>query len=407
MALFFAIPLLVVSALCGLWWGVVLYRAVKTSRSLPTARDGVRLPGALGRVLVVVPAHNEEASIAKLLDSLREQTHVPIRVVVACDRCTDRTAEIAQQRVGHDERFRVLELTDTDAQDGWAGKTNAVWNGLQRGFEPENGLDWADFYLFTDADTWFEPRCIEACVALAADRQLDMLSLISTMPTRSWYELLVQPAAGFELFTQYPLLSANKRRQARPFANGQFMLFRKAAYHEVGGHAKVSGELLEDLALARRIVERGHTPGVFLADGMMFCRMYDTWQEFKTGWQRIFIEAGRRRPDRLVRSGWRQINSGVVLPIGAVSAASAGLATGAVPVAVVGGAALVIWLAALTWAYRLGAAKPWAAVTHPLGAALVARVLFASSRRLRSREAVEWGGRRYVRTLEDDPSSDD
>lgn len=47
------------------------------------------------RVTVLVPAHNEEASIGATLDSLWEQSFRPTRIVVITDNCTDRTAEIA------------------------------------------------------------------------------------------------------------------------------------------------------------------------------------------------------------------------------------------------------------------------------------------------------------------------
>ena len=45
---------------------------------------------------VVIPAHNEELGIARLLSSLlRESTPGELEIVVACNACTDRTAEVA------------------------------------------------------------------------------------------------------------------------------------------------------------------------------------------------------------------------------------------------------------------------------------------------------------------------
>src|SRR5713226_1218267 len=46
-------------------------------------------------VLVVIPAHNEAASIGATLLSLRQQTRPPDEMLVVCDNCTDNTAEIA------------------------------------------------------------------------------------------------------------------------------------------------------------------------------------------------------------------------------------------------------------------------------------------------------------------------
>ena len=45
---------------------------------------------------VIFPAHNEEAVIATAIASLQRQSHLPDEIVVVCNGCTDRTAEIAE-----------------------------------------------------------------------------------------------------------------------------------------------------------------------------------------------------------------------------------------------------------------------------------------------------------------------
>jgi glycosyltransferase involved in cell wall biosynthesis len=48
---------------------------------------------------VAIPAHNEERYIARCIDSVRTSAALagqPVEVVVALNRCTDRTREIAQ-----------------------------------------------------------------------------------------------------------------------------------------------------------------------------------------------------------------------------------------------------------------------------------------------------------------------
>lgn len=47
-------------------------------------------------VTVLIPAHNEEDCISATLGSLQSQSHVPHRVVVVADNCTDRTVELAR-----------------------------------------------------------------------------------------------------------------------------------------------------------------------------------------------------------------------------------------------------------------------------------------------------------------------
>src|SRR5204862_6144625 len=94
-----------------------------------------------------------------------------------------------------------------------------------------------------DADTSFTPGCVAASLALMRERKLDLLSLLSTLSFDTWFERIVQPAATLELMRQYPLTLANAAMDRRPFANGQFMLFTREAYEDVGGHEAVKSSL--------------------------------------------------------------------------------------------------------------------------------------------------------------------
>ena len=58
---------------------------------------GLELAPAVGRVTVVIPAHNEEGAIGAVLAALRGVTHPALHeVIVVDDGSSDRTAEIAQ-----------------------------------------------------------------------------------------------------------------------------------------------------------------------------------------------------------------------------------------------------------------------------------------------------------------------
>lgn len=49
------------------------------------------------RAVIIIPAHNEEASIGKLLDALtKDNWHESYKIIVSCNGCTDNTASIAR-----------------------------------------------------------------------------------------------------------------------------------------------------------------------------------------------------------------------------------------------------------------------------------------------------------------------
>ena len=59
------------------------------------ASDGSQAPPT-AKVVVLVPAHNEEAGIVKTIESLRQQTYPVHRILVMSDNSTDRTVELAR-----------------------------------------------------------------------------------------------------------------------------------------------------------------------------------------------------------------------------------------------------------------------------------------------------------------------
>lgn len=390
-----------VSMLGGLalmaYWLVALFRIWQNITELPTARDGIALADAdppTESVCVVVPAHNEEAVIGDLIDSLRAQDHDQLRFVLVLDRCTDSTARIARERTAGDDRFEIIELDECPPQ--WAGKVHAVWTGATK---TQSARD-ADLILFVDADTELDPRLIRATAALMRDRRLDLLSLWSTLAVERWFEKLVQPACGIELMYQYPLRRANRFENRRAFANGQYMFFRRDAYERIGGHEAVNEAVLEDMALARVAADHGLRVGVFLANLMLIVHMYQTWAAFLSGWKRIYIDCAKRKPSRLRRHAWRLRLVQCVLP----GIALGGIVLGVwvlpaswitTPLVVCCTAAMGVWLLSLILIYRMGRFPIWATFLQPIGAWLTARVMLQAARDLDTRTPLVWGGREY------------
>ncbi|VAX39445.1 hypothetical protein MNBD_PLANCTO03-767 [hydrothermal vent metagenome] len=387
----------IASAVLAVYWTVGLGRILKTITCLPTARDGLALPTPEASVCVLIPAHNEAAVIGNLVHSLRQQDYPHVRFVLALDRCTDETAALARAAIGPDERFEVVEITE--CPDDWAGKVNALWTALHRSAHARE----ADFLLFADADTTFHPGCVRATVALAEYRKLDLLSLMSTLTSDTWFERLIQPAAAMELMQQYPPLRASRAENRRAFANGQFILFRAAPYWAFGGHERVKDHLLEDLGISRVAAQESLTAGLLNADGVLICRMYHSWAEFRKGWKRIYTECANRKPRRLLRSTWRVRLIYTLLPmlalVGLLAALFAPIEPRWLAVAggVLGGYALAVWLGAIGLVYHYSAAPLWAVPLHPLASWRVAGILHEAAHDLLHDRPTEWGGRAYSR----------
>ena len=84
-------------------------RAGDVRRAMPRVMHDLRYrpPKArTAKLLVLIPAYNEESSIGNVLNALLTQTRVPDRIVVVADNCTDKTEQIAR-------RFRGVTVMRT------------------------------------------------------------------------------------------------------------------------------------------------------------------------------------------------------------------------------------------------------------------------------------------------------
>ena len=391
--------LLVMAGGCAFWWITVAIRVARDLPRIPRIGQGLAfaLPPGEPLVSVVIPAHNEEKHAPGCIESILRSTYTNIEVIVVLDRCTDATRANLQPIAARDARLKLIDNNFCPAD--WAGKCNAGRVGAE--------LAKGTYVLFTDADVEFSPQLIRASMGMLNERGLQLLSLMSTPRIRHWFEAVVQPVAVMELMRMFPVAQVNRAQNPRYFANGQFMLFERAAYDKLGGHAAVKDDLLEDIAFSRRIKDSGGRGGLAVADGMLMVEMYEKLSEFLQGWKRIYIEGSQRKPARLRRSGLIVGVGAAFLPLGSFAALICGagwsgqwnggslepLASAVMWTGLLG---TLSFLASAAWIHKLCAAPMLAAFFHPLGGFLIARCFFGAAEDLINRTPVRWGGREYI-----------
>ena len=116
-------------------------------------------------VSAIIPARNEERTIAQAVRSVAEQPEIR-EIVVVNDQSTDGTGEILQRLAAEQPKLRVVEAGPLPA--GWVGKNHAAWLGAQ----PAE----CDWLLFTDADAVHLPGSTARAVATAASLGADLIS---------------------------------------------------------------------------------------------------------------------------------------------------------------------------------------------------------------------------------------
>tara|TARA_Y100000589_G_scaffold144843_1_gene138465 strand:+ start:14154 stop:15362 length:1209 start_codon:yes stop_codon:yes gene_type:complete len=389
--------ILLTFAVCALvLWLTVFVRLVRIIRTRPTVRAGVGLPeppGGWPSISVIVPAHNEERVIERCARSLMEQEYPSLQCIFVLDRCTDETAARLRAIDPGGERLHIIE--NESCPSDWAGKCNAA----RVGAEQAEG----ELLLFMDADTCAAPGLLRAAAAILRARGIGLLSLLSTLTCDEEFELRSQPIASMLLLALYPPDMVNRPVHPRPFANGQFMLFDREWYDRIGGHEAVKDDLLEDIAFARCINSNGGRGNVLMADGLFTCSMYSSREAFRCGWQRIFIEACRRKPARLRKHAARVACLGVLLPAALIAGIPVGVVSGMLDgpgpgfdLAVASAAALCLQVLGLALMCRMGRQPVRSLLQFPFGCLEVARILRRGAEVLRAGEPIVWGGKQYV-----------
>jgi glycosyltransferase involved in cell wall biosynthesis len=379
------------------FWTFVWLRIHLFMRSRPSIRAGILLPApARGwpRLSIIVPAHNEQRVINRCVTSLRAQEYADLEIIFVLDRCTDDTRAILKRHADEDDR--VIIIDNDSCPDDWAGKCNA----LRLGAEHATGA----YLLFTDADTGFDPKLARAAVALAHDQDIALLTLLSTLTVQTSYERLGQPVASMSLMKLFPLNRINlPSSTARPFANGQFLLFERSWYDKIGGHHAVHEALLEDLAFAKCINEANGRISVLLAEGMLVVSMYGTFDAFRRGWKRIFIEACQRKPARLRKNANRLLALGYAVPVlllAGILLALVNMQWGdfglGLALFITTVLAVLLQMGSLLRMYAMAGAPRSATLFYSVGCVMIAKIMREAARDLETRTPIQWGGREYV-----------
>lgn len=376
---------------------VTVTRVLSRSRTIPRVSDTVDDWQGTGPLIsVLVPARNEERRIEGCLRSLLSQRYTPFEVIAIDDGSTDRTAAIISSLAKEDPRLLPVQAGPLPA--GWVGKNHALWCGVRRAR--------GDWLLFTDADTVHCPEALAKAFAFARIRGLDMCSMTCHQQVLSFWERVVQPVVYGLLDAWFPLDEVGSPTSPLAAATGTYLLIRREVYNAVGGHRRVAGEILEDVALARLVKGAGHR--MAFADGadLYAARMYSSLQEIRRGWGKNLFALVDRDLGRACRVAAGIFTTTVLPPLTFLLSGAARLlgAPAGIPAAVSGVISLGLLTMEGVFRARRGHDPRWA-LAHPLGSLVVLAILIESVYRGRLGKAVIWKERRYVgpRTSEAPP----
>jgi len=296
------LPLALVGVLLVLHAGVLTIVAVnrvflaRSRRPPPAPRTGTR-------AVVMIPARNEEANLARLLPSLLAQTGVEWQAVVVDDASDDATWDVIEAHRARPGGERIAGVRGSGPPPGWVGKVYALHTAAARAFELLGDVRPDDVFVFLDADAelasadGWQPDD-RALARLVGRRQAAGGGALTGMPRlrdRGGAALLTS-LVPFAVVAALPLpLVPRTRNPALSALNGQAWLLGADDYRRLAPHAAVAGEVLEDVEIGRYLKRSGVTLRlVDLADEVsveMYRSFGEAWRGFR---KNAYLLAGGR-----------------------------------------------------------------------------------------------------------------
>jgi glycosyltransferase involved in cell wall biosynthesis len=224
-------------------------------------------------VSAIIPARNEEASIARAVESVAAQPEIT-EIIVVNDQSADRTGEVLAELAARIPKLKIMNINTLPS--GWVGKNYAVAQGA--------AAAQSDWLLFTDADTYHMPGATRRALSDAVDRNAVLVSYSPEQELNSFWERALIPFVYCRLSAKFSYAQVNDPNRPEAAANGQFLMVLHNAYDHVGGHAAIAGEILEDVALARRMKQSGYSIYFTAPMGIVRTRMYRNFGAMWQGW---------------------------------------------------------------------------------------------------------------------------
>ena len=218
------------------------------------------IPG-LPRVSIIVPAKNEEGTIAGVLKNLLALDYPNFEVIAVDDRSDDMTGARMDEVAAVETSGRLKVVHIRSLPERWLGKTHAMWMAGQQAS--------GDWLLFTDADVFFRNDTLRRTLAYAEAEHADHLVVFPTLIMKTPGERMM--IAFFQtlfMFGHRPWKVSDPKAKDH-MGVGAFNMIRRAAYEKVGTYQALRMEVLDDMKLGKVVKNAGLAQRNVFGDGLL------------------------------------------------------------------------------------------------------------------------------------------
>lgn len=271
--------------------GIFLINIILNLRSLKVPRPDSKTPAPAPLVSVLIPARDEEDNITTCLESLKKQDYPNFEILVLDDNSSDNTPSIVSKIAAEDDRVKLFQ--GELLPKGWAGKPFACYQLAKKAK--------GSWLLFVDADTIHAPEMLRSVIVQALELKSSLLSGFPRQLANSLPQKLAIPVLYFILISWVPFWWLHRSKKPKPsLAIGQFLLFTREAYWQIGGHKAVKARIIEDVWLGIEISRHGGRHIAIDLSPVVSCNMYSNMGEMWEGFIKWIYSVAALSPAALI-----------------------------------------------------------------------------------------------------------
>ena len=203
------------------------------------------------KICVLIPARNEEKTILKTLESLKDQKISNLEIIVIDDNSTDNTSKIVNNFKR--EFKKVFLLSGKKLPQGWVGKTWA----LKQGVDFANKKNY-DFYVFIDSDIVLAKKLLIKVSTFINSSNFEMVSLMARLNCKTIWEKILIPPFIFFFQKIYPFNLVIDKKSKIAAAAGGFIFCKAKIFRDQNLYNLIPNKVIDDCNIAQLIKKQGN-----------------------------------------------------------------------------------------------------------------------------------------------------
>ena len=233
-------------------------------------------------VSILIPARNEADIIESTIKSITNQSYQNYELIILDDNSSDATKSIIQKQAK--SNHKIEQINGAPLPSGWLGKN---WACHQLS-EKAKG----EYILFMDADTNIDKFILQDSIISLQKEKIDLLTLVPGRDTKLIADHAMKKIISWFIVCWLPMkLAINLNAPFLSATFGQFMLFKKSSFTQIGGFIAIKDSPVDDFQLGRNIKKNMFKWMLYDAAFRITTRTYNTNKDLISGYSKNIFPA--------------------------------------------------------------------------------------------------------------------